>query len=87
MNRKEKTIGDKIVTVLTMVCSVAIIVLALLQLTGVWESAIYVFEPLMGVVMLLQAYRCRKNQRSVAILSLCTAVFIFIVAGVIFFLR
>ena len=87
VNWKEKTMGDKVITLLISLCSSLIVILALLQLTGVWEKAINVFEPLMGVVLLLQAIRFWKEQRIVAILSLCAAVFVFVIAFIVFFVR
>ena len=83
MNWKEKTTGDKVITILVMTCSILIIILAALQITGVWENAVNVFEPLFGIVLLLQAIRNWKGQRILAIFSLCVAIFIFVVAFII----
>ena len=51
------TTRDRITNVLIIVLSVAVIALAALQLLGIWDDSINVYEPLIGVVLLLQAYR------------------------------
>jgi hypothetical protein len=70
--------------VVGIICSISIIILALIQILGVWETAINVFEPLLGVLMLIQAIQNWKKSKLVAIFSLCVAIFIFIVAISIF---
>jgi len=77
------TTQDRIINVLIIVLSVAVIVLAALQLLGIWEDAINVYEPLIGIVLLLQAIYHWKKNRSVAIISLCAAGFILTCAIVI----
>ena len=77
------TTRDRIINVLIIVLSVAVIVLAALQLLGIWEDAINVYEPLIGIVLLLQAIYHWKKNRSVAIISLCAAGFILTCAIVI----
>jgi len=52
---KNMTTADRITNVLIIVLSVAVIALAALQLLGIWEDSINVYEPLVGVVLLLQA--------------------------------
>lgn len=53
------------------ILSVSVIVLALLQLTGVWINAIHVFEPLVGVLMLIQAAQNWEKRKGVAYFSIC----------------
>ena len=77
------TTRDRIINVLIIILSVAVIALAALQLLGIWENSINVYEPLIGVVLLLQAKLFWKKNRSVAIISLCAAGFVFICAFVI----
>ena len=55
------TTRDRIINVLIIVLSVAVIALAALQLLGIWEDSINVYEPLVGVVLLLQAIYHRKR--------------------------
>ncbi len=78
---------EKILMVLITILSLAIIVLAMIHLLGVWSDAIYVYEPLMGVVMILQAIQNWKRNKAVSILSLCAAVFVFAVAVFIVLFR
>ena len=77
------TTRDRIINVLIIVLSVAVIVLAALQLLGIWEDAINVYEPLIGVVLLLQAKLFWKKNRKIAVIQLCAAGFIFTCAIVI----
>jgi len=74
---------DKIINVLIIIFSVAVIVLAALQLLGIWEDSINIYEPLIAVVLLLQAIYHWKKNRTVAIISLCAAGFVFACAFVI----
>lgn len=84
---KENSVVEKSLIIIGVAVSVAVIVLAVLQITGIYEKAIMIFEPLLGVLMLIQAMRYRKSNKIVAVFSACVALFIFSVAFVIFFLR
>ena len=77
------TTRDRIINALIIILSVAVIVLAALQLLGIWEDAINVYEPLIGVVLLLQAKLFWKQNRKIAVFQLLTAVFVFACAIVI----
>lgn len=77
---------DKIINVLIIVLSVAVIALAALQLLGIWENSINIYEPLIGVVLLLQAQLFWKKNRKIGVLQLCAAGFIFACAIVILIL-
>ena len=74
-----------IVSIIGIVLSVAIMVLAVMQLFGIWKYAINVMEPLMGLLMLINAYQNWKQNRLVAYFSIGVAIFIFIVSIVILF--
>ncbi len=82
---KEKNLGGKVITLIGRACSVLIIVLALLQLLGVWEDAAYVYMPLICVNMLVTAVANWKTNRSVAIVSLFTAGFILVCIAIVVF--
>lgn len=84
---KNATVMHKIVSVIGILASIAVIVLSVLQMTGVWEQAINICIPLMGLTMLCQAYTQWNISRKVAYLSLGTAVFVFVCSIVVFFLR
>ena len=77
---------DKIINALIIVLSVAVIALAALQLLGIWKNSINVYEPLVGVVLLLQAKLFWKKNRKIAVIQLCASGFVFICAFVIFVL-
>lgn len=78
---------EKIVFVLGGICSISVIILACLQLLGIWEKAINVLEPLVGVSMVTQTILQWKKNKKVAAFSLCVAIFIFIVGFLILFNR
>ena len=67
------------------VTSILVIVLATFQLLGVWDKAINLAAPLMGVVLLIQSVQEWKKQRGVAIFGLCAALFIFGCAIIVWF--
>lgn len=75
---------EKVLFIVGCICSISIIILASMQLLGIWEKAINVFEPLVVVLMLIQTIQNWKKNRPVAIVSLCAGIFIFIVAVLIF---
>ena len=57
--------------------SLSVVALALLQLTGIWPNAIYLYEPLTGVVLLLQAVQNWNKSRPIAWFSLIAAILLF----------
>ena len=77
------TTRDRIIHVLIIILSVAVIVLAALQFFGIWENSINVYEPLIGVVLLLQAKLFWRKNRKIAVVQLCASSFVFICAFVI----
>ena len=83
----QKSTSEKILSLFVSICSIIIIVLAFIQILGIWENSINVFEPLLGVVILIQAIQNWKKNKIVAIFSLCASIFIFLVAIFIFFIR
>ncbi len=85
--RKDVPLLHKIVAVISILTSLSVVVLAILQMFDIWEEAINVFMPLMGVTMLCQSYIQWNNSRKVAYFSIGTAVFIFICAIVVFFVK
>ena len=81
----KKTIPFKILTIFGLIISVTIVVLALMQIFNIWDNAINVFEPLLGVLMIIQAIENWKTNSSTAYFSLFVAIFIFLVAIIILF--
>ncbi|MCQ4935955.1 DUF3953 domain-containing protein [Anaerotignum propionicum] len=81
----EMQMHEKIASILGSICSVCIIILASLQLLDIWDKAIYIFEPLVGVLMVTQGVLQWRKNKTVAVFSLCVAIFIFIVAFIIYY--
>ena len=77
----------KVVTIISVIASLSVVVLAVLQMFDIWDQAINVFMPLMGVTMLCQAYIQWNNSRKLAYFSIGTAAFIFICSILIFFVK
>lgn len=68
------------------ICSILIIVLAITQILDIWEGAINILELLLGILMLIIAIQNWKDNRKVAILNLIAAIFLFLVAIIVFLL-
>ncbi len=84
---KDAPLLHKIVTVISILASLSVVVLAVLQISNVWNQAINICIPLMGITMLCQAYIQWNNSRKVAYFSIGTAIFIFICAIIVFFVK
>ena len=84
---KDTSLLHKVVTIISVLASLSVVVLAVLQMFDIWDQAINVFMPLMGVTMLCQAYMQWNNSRKVAYFSVGTAVFIFICSIIVFFVK
>ena len=87
MKRKwtEMPAADKFMLIVRIVASILVVAFAALQLLGVWDKAINLAAPLMGIVLLIQSVQEWKKQRGVAIFGLCAALFIFGCAIVVWF--
>ena len=87
MKRKWRDLSqaDKFMLIVRVVASILGVMFAALQLMGVWDKAINVAAPLMGIALLFQSVQEWKKQRGVAIFGLCAALFIFGCAIVVWF--
>jgi len=87
MKRKwsEMPAADKFMLIVRIVASILVVAFAALQLLGVWDKAINLAAPLMGIVLLIQSVQEWKKQRGVAIFGLCAALFIFGCAIIVWF--
>lgn len=83
----EMTVSDKVMIIVRIVASIGVVVFASLQLLGVWDKAINLAAPLVGIVLLAQSVQEWKQRRGVAIFGLCAALFIFGCAIVVWFVR
>lgn len=86
-NWNERTTADKILIIMRIVISVVVMLAAMVQILGVWNKAINVAVPLVGILMLVQSIQEWKTSRASAILGLCTAIFIFVCSCVVFFMK
>lgn len=84
---KDAPLSHKIVTIISILTSLSVVVLAVLQMFDIWNQAINICVPLMGITMLCQAYTQWNASRKVAYFSIGTAVFVFICAIVVFFIK
>ena len=85
-NWKEMPLLSKLATACSLMVAMAVVILAILQIFDVWTAAPYLYIPLMGVNLLLQAYTQWKTNRGAAKFSLCAASVIFICAVVLWIL-
>ncbi len=83
----QKQTDKNLLNIMSNICSISIIILVFIQILGIWKNAIYVFEPLLGVLMLIQAIQNLKKNKLVTILSLCAAILIFLATIFIFVTR
>ena len=60
-----------------LVLSISVIVLALIQLTDIWANAIYLYESLLGAVLLIQAVQNWNKNRLIAYSSIVVGVLLF----------
>ncbi len=84
---KDQPLHYKVVSISGIMVSVAIIVLAILQLFDLWHDAGYVYVPLMGINLLLQAYIQWNPNRKIAIFNLCAAILVLICAVVVYTIK
>jgi hypothetical protein len=84
---KDVPMSQKIVTILSILISLSVVVLAVLQMFDIWNQAINICVPLMGITMLCQAYIQWNTNRKAAYFSIGTAVFVFICAIGVFFVK
>ena len=84
---KDAPLLHKVVTIISVLASLSVVVLAVLQIFDFWDQAINIFMPLMGVTMLCQAYMQWNNSRKVAYFSIVTAAFIFVCSIMVFFVK
>jgi len=86
-NWKDTPLLSKIALIASIVVAFAIIVLAIMQIFDLWSNAGYVYIPLMGINLLLQAYTQWKQNRCVAVFSLCAAVFVLACAIAVYIIK
>ncbi len=84
---KDTPLSHKIITVFSVIVSLAVVTLAILQIFEIWTQAINLCVPLMGVNLLCQTYMQWNTSRKTAYFSLGCAVFVFACAIAVFFIK
>lgn len=84
---KDSPLSHKIITVFSVVVSLAVVTLAILQIFDIWTQAINLCVPLMGINLLCQTYTQWNTSRKTAYFSLGCAVFVFACAIAVFFIK
>ena len=77
----------KVITVFSVIVSLAVVTLAVLQIFDIWTQAINLCIPLMGVNLLCQTYMQWNTSRKTAYFSLGCAVFVFSCAIAVYFFK
>jgi len=86
-NWKDTPPLHKVITVFSVIVSIAVVTLAVLQIFDIWTQAINLCIPLMGVNLLCQTYLQWNASRKTAYFSLGCAVFVFACAIAVFFIK
>ena len=84
---KDTPLSHKIITVFSVIVSLAVVTLAILQIFEIWTQTINLCVPLMGVNLLCQTYIQWNTSRKTAYFSLGCAVFVFACAIAVFFIK
>jgi len=84
---KDTPLSHKIITVFSVIVSLAVVTLAILQIFEIWTQAINLCVPLMGVNLLCQTYIQWNTSRKTAYFSLGCAAFVFACAIAVFFIK
>ena len=84
---KDSPLSYKIITVLSVIVSLAVVILAILQIFDIWTQAINLCVPLMGVNLVCQTYIQWNTSRKSAYFSLGCAVFVFACAIAVFLIK
>ena len=84
---KDSPLSHKIITVFSVIVSLAVVTLAILQIFEIWTQAINLCVPLMGVNLLCQTYIQWNTSRKTAYFSLGCAAFVFACAIAVFFIK
>lgn len=82
----EKSKKDIILMIVDIIACIGVVVFSVLEILDIWVSEFAWNILLLGVIMLLQAYRLWQKHRRTAIFSLCVAILSMIVAVIIWLL-
>ncbi len=65
----EKSVVDKILFVLRIIVSIAVLIGAALQLLGVWDRALNIAVPLLSALILIQSIQEQKENRKASAIT------------------
>ena len=79
----EKTTADKILLILRIIVSIAVLIGAALQIMGVWDRALNIAVPLLSALILIQSIQEQKeNKKALAIIGyVCFAAMVVMIIG------
>ena len=79
----EKSTADKVLLLLRIIVSIAVLIGAALQLMGVWDRALNIAVPLLSALILIQSIQEQKeNKKASAIIGyVCFAAMVVIIIG------
>lgn len=83
----EKTKQDKVLLILRLTASVGATVFALLHIFLIWDKALHVAVPLIGIQLLIQSIQEWQKSRVSAILGFCVALFLYVSCAVVWFVK
>ena len=84
---KDTPVLHKVITVFSVIVSLAVVTLAVLQIFDIWTQAINLYIPLTGVNLLCSTYIQWNTSRKTAYFSLGCAVLVFACAIAVFFIK
>ena len=79
----EKSTSDKVLLVLRIIVSIAVLIGAVLQITGVWDRALNIAVPLLSALILIHSIQEQKeNRKASAIIGyVCFAAMVVMIIG------
>ena len=82
----EKSTSDKVLLVLRITVSIAVLIGAVLQITGVWDKALNVAIPLLSVLILIQSIQEHKEQKKASAIVgyVCFVAMVVMIIGALF---
>ncbi len=82
----EKSTADKVLFVLRIIISIAVLIGAALQIIGIWDKALNIAVPLLSALILIQSIQEQKeNKKASAIIGyVCFVAMIVMIIGALF---
>lgn len=84
---KSEPLSHRIVAIICIVVSILVVVFAVLQICEIMDQEINIVVPLLGVIMLCEAYLQWETNRKIAYLNIGAAVFVFICSVAVLFIN